>query len=250
MSCANGGSDCSNCAAWVRNSARSSSLSIDPPLSFCRLLVIWEGSSHCRTIRGQQGQLCLATRDHKDTKLVNKWLDAALCQWCQGSQGFPQDKDAAQATAFVDVDRVVAQAHPMLRSSATSSSFMRWRASSLWINGSMRSFYGDSMPLLLSVVPIDQNYKGFDKIEDDHCRPRNLLNDGTWAEENERSAVLQRVADGRRIFRSTQREDGTTGVRVTRKTVNVRVSNEAAEKLKSLADKNSKPQWEILSHIR
>ena len=59
----------------------------------------------------------------------------------------------------------------------------------------------------------------------------------------------KRVADGQKDFRSTQREDGTTGVRVTRKTVNVRVSNEAAEKLKSLADKNSKPQWEILSHI-
>ena len=59
----------------------------------------------------------------------------------------------------------------------------------------------------------------------------------------------KRVADGKKNFRSTRRADGKTGIRVTRKAVNVRVSNEAAEKLRSLADNESKPQWEMLSHI-
>lgn len=50
-----------------------------------------------------KSQLCLATRDHKDTKPINKWLDAApFASGARGSQGFPQDKDAAQATAFVE----------------------------------------------------------------------------------------------------------------------------------------------------
>ncbi|MDC2993673.1 hypothetical protein OAZ88_00070 [bacterium] len=43
-----------------------------------------------------KSQLCLATRDHKDTKPINKWLDAAaVASGTNGSQGFPQDKDAA-----------------------------------------------------------------------------------------------------------------------------------------------------------
>jgi len=46
-----------------------------------------------------KSQLCLATRDHKNTKPINKWLDAAaFASDTNGSQGFPQDKNAA---AFV-----------------------------------------------------------------------------------------------------------------------------------------------------
>ena len=46
-----------------------------------------------------KGQLCLATRNDKSTKPLNKWLDsAAFASDTNGSQGFPQDKDSA---AFV-----------------------------------------------------------------------------------------------------------------------------------------------------
>ena len=50
-----------------------------------------------------KSQLCLATRDHKDTKPINKWLDAVeFSSGANGSQGFPQGKDAAQTTAYVE----------------------------------------------------------------------------------------------------------------------------------------------------
>ena len=43
-----------------------------------------------------KSQLCLATRDHKNTQPIDKWLNAAAsASGTKGSQGFPQGFDAA-----------------------------------------------------------------------------------------------------------------------------------------------------------
>jgi len=52
--------------------------------------------------RVSKSQLCLATRNDKSTKPLNKWLDpAAFASDTNRSQGFPQDKDPA---AFEGLD--------------------------------------------------------------------------------------------------------------------------------------------------
>lgn len=59
-----------------------------------------------------KSQLCLATRDHKDTKPINKWLDAAtFASGTNGSQGFPQGLDAATFEVFVPAGHTVSKAH-------------------------------------------------------------------------------------------------------------------------------------------
>jgi hypothetical protein len=55
--------------------------------------------------------------------------------------------------------------------------------------------------------------------------------------------------DGEKDFRKTTREDGSEGVRVTRKQIAVRVTQDAADKLKTLADGEGITQWEMLSRI-
>ncbi len=55
--------------------------------------------------------------------------------------------------------------------------------------------------------------------------------------------------DGEKDFRRTTREDGSEGVRVTRRSISVRVTQEAADKLKTLADSEELTQWEMLSRI-
>ena len=55
--------------------------------------------------------------------------------------------------------------------------------------------------------------------------------------------------DGEKDFRKTTREDGSEGVRVTRRTISVRVTQDAADKLKTLADGEGITQWEMLSRI-
>ena len=56
-------------------------------------------------------------------------------------------------------------------------------------------------------------------------------------------------ADGEKDFRKTIRDDGSAGVRVTRRKLCVRVNQEAADKLKALADQEEIDQWEMLSRI-
>ena len=55
--------------------------------------------------------------------------------------------------------------------------------------------------------------------------------------------------DGEKDFRRTTRKDGSEGVRVTRRSIFVRVTQEAADKLKTLADSEELTQWEMLSRI-
>ena len=55
--------------------------------------------------------------------------------------------------------------------------------------------------------------------------------------------------DGEKDFRKTTREDGSEGVRVTRRAISVRVTQDAADKLKTLADGEGITQWEMLSRI-
>jgi len=55
--------------------------------------------------------------------------------------------------------------------------------------------------------------------------------------------------DGEKDFRRTTRKDGSEGVRVTRRSISVRVTQEAADKLKMLADSEELTQWEMLSRI-
>jgi len=55
--------------------------------------------------------------------------------------------------------------------------------------------------------------------------------------------------DGEKDFRRTTRKDGSEGVRVTRRSISVRVTQEAADKLKTLADSEELTQGEMLSRI-
>ena len=53
-----------------------------------------------------KSQLCLATRNHKDTKPINTWLNAAANPSdVKGSQGFPRGFDAAAIVAAVPRDQ-------------------------------------------------------------------------------------------------------------------------------------------------
>ena len=56
-------------------------------------------------------------------------------------------------------------------------------------------------------------------------------------------------ADGEKDFRKTIRDDGSAGIRVTKRKICVRVNQEAADKLKALADREEITQWEMLSRI-
>ena len=56
-------------------------------------------------------------------------------------------------------------------------------------------------------------------------------------------------ADGEKDFRKTIRADGSAGVRVTKRKICVRVNQEAADRLKALADREEITQWEMLSRI-
>ena len=56
-------------------------------------------------------------------------------------------------------------------------------------------------------------------------------------------------ADGEKDFRKTIRDDGSAGVRVTRRKICVRVNQEAADKLKALADREEITQWEMWTRI-
>ena len=49
--------------------------------------------------------------------------------------------------------------------------------------------------------------------------------------------------DGEKDFRRTTRKDGSEGVRATRRSIFVRVTQEAADKLKTLADSEELTQW-------
>ena len=62
-----------------------------------------------------KSQLCLATRDHKDTKALNKWLDAGSeSSDANGSEGFPQGFDAGCVSALVKREqRGFVEAHLM-----------------------------------------------------------------------------------------------------------------------------------------
>lgn len=51
--------------------------------------------------------------------------------------------------------------------------------------------------------------------------------------------------DGEKDFRKTTREDGSEGVRVTRRVISVRVTQDAADKLKTFADGEEITQWEM-----
>ena len=55
--------------------------------------------------------------------------------------------------------------------------------------------------------------------------------------------------DGKRDFRHVERDDGTRGIRVTRKAVCARVSPEANERLNHWAEYWKKDRWEMLNHI-
>lgn len=59
----------------------------------------------------------------------------------------------------------------------------------------------------------------------------------------------KRKAAGRRDFKRIQKEDGRTGVRVTRRQLCVRVSAEAAERLKSSAEKYKLTQQDMLTRM-
>ena len=56
-------------------------------------------------------------------------------------------------------------------------------------------------------------------------------------------------ADGEKDFRKTIRADGSAGVRVIKRKICVRVNQEAADRLKALADREEITQWEMLSRI-
>lgn len=59
----------------------------------------------------------------------------------------------------------------------------------------------------------------------------------------------KRKASGRRDFKRIHKEDGRTGVRVTRKQLCVRVSAEAAERLKASAEKYKLTQQDMLTRM-
>tara|TARA_S200002703_G_scaffold116886_1_gene102444 strand:- start:287 stop:1132 length:846 start_codon:yes stop_codon:yes gene_type:complete len=59
-----------------------------------------------------KSQLCLATRDHKNTQPLDKWLDAATnSSDANGSGGFPQGFDAATCEVLVPAEHTFAKAH-------------------------------------------------------------------------------------------------------------------------------------------
>ena len=55
--------------------------------------------------------------------------------------------------------------------------------------------------------------------------------------------------DGQKDFRRTTREDGSRGVRVTRRTINVSISAEAFNRLIELSQICELTRWEMLSRI-
>ena len=55
--------------------------------------------------------------------------------------------------------------------------------------------------------------------------------------------------DGQKDFRRTTRADGSRGVRVTRKTINVSISAEAFNRLIELSEICELTRWEMLSRI-
>ncbi len=55
--------------------------------------------------------------------------------------------------------------------------------------------------------------------------------------------------DGEKDFRQTSKEDGTTGVRVTRKTINVSISQEAFDRLIEFSESEQLSRWKMLTRI-
>ena len=55
--------------------------------------------------------------------------------------------------------------------------------------------------------------------------------------------------DAKRDFRRTNREDGTHGVRVTRRPLCVRISLEAFNKLSSMAEDRGLTRWKMLTRM-
>ena len=55
--------------------------------------------------------------------------------------------------------------------------------------------------------------------------------------------------DGEKDFRQTNKEDGTRGVRVTRKTINVSISQAAFDRLLELSESEQLSRWKMLTRI-
>ena len=55
--------------------------------------------------------------------------------------------------------------------------------------------------------------------------------------------------DGEKDFRQTNKEDGTRGVRVTRRTINVSINQEAFDKLIELSESEQLSRWKMLTRI-